>query len=642
MCGIFGLAHFDGTPTDEHHLAEANRLLAHRGPDASGVWASDGFGLAHRRLSIIDISGSQQPMLDAGGQIAVVFNGEIYNYRDLRRDLEAAGHAFATQGDTEVLLHGWRQYGADLPRHLRGMFAFAIVDLPRRLIFLARDRLGKKPLYYRHDPHACNGQGRLTFASEIKALIPGGCAESDIDPDALRAYLTHQYVPGEATMLRGVRRLLPGHCATAGPRSFACSRYHAVQYEPKDELTFDEAREGLEAALRDAVRVRLESEVPLGCFLSGGLDSSAVAWCMAREMPGRLQTFSIGFREATHDESPHARRVAEILGTEHHEWRVKIDALENMGRLAWHLDDLMGDPSALPQYELARQTRHHVAVALSGDGGDESLAGYARHLRTPSRMRWPQRMLVPLAPAGAAWLHHFPPRHFRAAHRADLIAAIAAGRDAFYLAQMTLFGPQRQRMVLSPELPAPQVAWSHAGQAAMDAGGARDALDRLLSSDLHTYLPGDLLPKVDRTSMAVGLEVRCPFLDQHFVQFAARIPARLKLGNSRTPELKSLLKAMLRPVFPPEIVDRPKQGFAVPVDAWFRQRRGARHLRHLLRGDDARSRPFLDPRGIDDLLREHERRGGHGHRLYMLAMFEIWCRTFFSSRPEPATLLMED
>jgi len=632
MCGIAGLLRLASeAPVDPALLGRCMERSSHRGPDADGVWTDGTLGLAHRRLSIIDLSGGAQPMLSEDGALVVAFNGEIFNFPALRTELEAAGHRFRTKSDTEVLLHGYRAWGEGMPARLRGQFAFGLIDLKQRKLLAARDATGEKPFYYRHDP----ATGELAFASELKSLPWPEGERWEVDPSALAAYLVHQYVPGNGTPVRGALRLPPAHQLTWVDGRVFIKRYWSLDYGPKLNLTEGEAVEALGKALEEAVRSRLMSDVPLGCFLSGGLDSTAVALCMAK-MAGasRPKTFAIGFSEEEFNEAPHARRVADLLGTEHYEEIVTPDLALRAPLMAWHFDDLMGDPSALPQYELAILARKHVTVALTGDGGDESLAGYTRYLGLPRWQAW-RRRLGPLGAALVARGARLGARvlpgaaAIQASRAAWTASSIGAGEDSLYIGAMTLCWPDLAVNLIHPDLRGQVAAdaTEHAGRAAMDMGGAREALDRRLASDVHTYLPGDLLVKVDRMTMARSLEARAPFLDQDLMELCARLPAEQKMPGGR---LKAILKDWLRPHIPAELIDRKKQGFGVPLDAWFR---GPLRpwVRDILLDTRTRRRGLLNAPAVEALLAAHDRYGGHGHRLWLLVLLELWCRTFLDA-----------
>ena len=615
-----------------------NRCIVHRGPDDSGQWHEAPAGFGFRRLAIIDVAHGQQPMANEDGAVHVVFNGEIYNFPELREELIAAGHVFATQSDTECIVHGWEQWGTGLPARLRGMFAFAVWDARARRLFMARDRVGKKPLFYaRLRPGAPDEA--IAFASELKALLADPDFDRTLDDEALHQYLTYQYVPQPRTIFRGGAKLPPGHWllwepGSAGGGEPRVERYWNIDYSPKSALSEDEAVEAAVAHLDDAVRVRLMSEVPLGCFLSGGIDSTLVVAAMRRQISGDLRTFSIGFREASHDELPHARRAAERYGTIHHEFVVEPDAAACLGRLAWHFDEPFADSSALPTFYLAEMARRHVTVALNGDGGDESFAGYSRYagvaganrfLGLPAPLRAMAAAGLPLAAAAL-------PGNARLEQYADAARAAAAGPDRLYARAMAMFHPTQRRRLLTDGFLA-RLAECPGGGAepesltveAMRASGAADPVDRMMAADIALYLPGALLPKVDRMTMAHGVEGRSPFLDTPLMEFAARLPVGRKMPGG---ELKRLLKRALLRDFPDDFVNRPKQGFGVPLADWFRGPLKPLAT-ELLTDATARARGIFHPATVDRLLHQHATgQADHQYRLWTLLMFEAWARTF--------------
>lgn len=552
MCGIYGAFSTDAArPIEASLLERMGQVLAHRGPDGGGARLAGPVGIGMRRLSIIDLAGGEQPMANEDKTIWVVFNGEIYNYRELRADLRGRGHRFTTASDTEVLLHLYEELGERCVEPLRGMFAFAIWDAPEQTLLLARDRLGIKPLYYAATP-----QG-LLFGSELKALLQSPSLSRRIDEDALAAYLQYGYVPDPLSILKGVVKLPPGHVVTVrrgmpdAPRQY----WRATPFlrEPSLRLSEEEATERLWSELEDAVRSHLVSDVPVGAFLSGGLDSSAVVAIMAREAGQRVKTFSVGFREDRYNELPHARQVAELYDTEHHELLVEPSGLKALDELLAGFDEPFADSSAVPTYLVSRLARQHVKVVLSGDGGDEIFAGYERY-RVDHRRRHlglvgdlhlggPLRALSAVLPVGGG---------------RNILHNLSLPRIRRYLDSMSLF-PERsvrdlfggQRAALSLE---------------SMTDPALDPLSQLQDLDIKTYLPGDILAKVDRMSMANSLEARVPLLDHRLVEFACGLPASLRL---RSGVGKYLLKRTLHGRLPPELLTRPKQGFGVPLEAWF-------------------------------------------------------------------------
>ncbi|GAB4314573.1 MAG: asparagine synthase (glutamine-hydrolyzing) [Candidatus Sumerlaeia bacterium] len=587
-------------------------------------------GLGHKRLSIIDLSSGSQPIYNEDGSCCIVFNGEIYNYRLLMDFLLKRGHVFRTRSDTECILHLYEDYGANCVNHLRGMFAFAIWDERAQRLLLARDRVGKKPLFY-----ALTGES-LLFASEFKALLPDPSLRREVDPIALSDYLTYQYVPAPRTIFKDLFKLPPAHTLVYQNDSIQVRPYWELKYEPKLQLSEDEARERTLALLDESVKIRLESEVPLGCFLSGGIDSSAVVAFMRRHIAGDLKTFSIGFKEQEYNELPFARTVARAFDTHHEEFIVEPDAVGVLPKLVWHFDEPFGDNSALPTWYVAKMTRQFVTVALNGDGGDESFAGYERYRGLPKLRRYKtlprplRRVLQPLVSA----LYTAAPgvALFEKARYVNTISLL--DEADLYAEFMIIFREYMKPLLLSADM-----RRATAGHRSLDYfyefyhhRNAVRPLDRKMHSDIKTYLPGALLPKVDRTTMAHSLEGRSPFLDHELMQFAAQLPVSIKFGNAT---LKHLLKRSLAGILPPEILNRRKQGFGVPLRAWFRGNLNEYLKDHLLSREFA-GRGWFNMNYVHKLLRDHERgRQNHGHRLWVLLVLELWARTFLD-RSDPA------
>ncbi|MCX7718426.1 MAG: asparagine synthase (glutamine-hydrolyzing) [Candidatus Sumerlaeaceae bacterium] len=637
MCGIVGKVHVDpACPVDGALIERMKRTIVHRGPDDDGTHLRPPVGLGFQRLSIIDLAGGHQPMTNEDGSVVVVFNGEIYNFVELRERLQALGHVFRTRSDTETLVHGYEEWGTELAAKLRGMFAFAVFDHKDNTLYMARDRTGKKPLFYAHVRRGAADEA-LIFASELKALLADPAMDRRVSLAALNHYLTYQYVPHPWSIFEGAHKLPPAHWLLFRNGTLRVERYWYLPYEPKHAISEERAVEETLARLDEAVRVRLVSDVPLGCFLSGGIDSSLVVAMMRRHITGDLKTFSIGFREAEFNELPYARRVARQFETNHEEFIVEPHALECLGTLAWHFDEPMADSSAIPTFYVAKLTRRHVTVALNGDGGDESFCGYSRYAGHWAFDGWSRipRVLRRLAEGPLDALARALPD----SGRAELLS---------YVNRCTLMSPQRryiQSMVFfrehqKPLLFAPEHR-TFLNEAAADSEGLTERLmldgtavefaDQMMYSDIMMYLPGALLPKVDRTTMAVALEGRSPFLDHHLMEFAARVPVEYKFGNR---VLKRLLKRAASSIFPEDFLNRPKMGFGVPIGQWFRG-----ELRSLtedfLLGETARRRGWFDPAYVERLYLQHvEGRQNHQHRIWALVMFEAWCRTFLD-RPDP-------
>lgn len=570
MCGIAGIYHLTTPkPVDPARLSRMCDALAHRGPDGEGTWTAPGVGLGHRRLSIIDIAGSPQPMASTDGRAVLVFNGEIYNYRELRDELRKGGAVFHTDGDSEVILAAWQKWGVDCLPRLHGMFAFAIYDRAERTLLLARDRLGVKPLFM-----AQLSDGSLAFASELKGLLAHPLLRREADPLAVEDYLAWGYVPDARSILKGVEKLPAGH--------YRLLRHGAPAPAPVRwwDVSFAERRRGkpadLEAELlhhlRNAVQSRMVADVPLGAFLSGGVDSSSVVALMAEASNAPVRTCSIGFDVAALDESDHARKVASLFGTDHVNRRVSPDDFGAVDALAAMFDEPFADASALPTWRVCQLARERVTVALSGDGADEAFAGYRRHVfqRGEDRLRafLPQGLRGGLfGTLGAVWPKmDWAPRPLRA--KATLLS-LAQSSEEGYAAALSVTSAGQRAALYSPDFL--RLRGDYRAEqplvALMRAAPARSGLDRAQYADLAFWLPGDILTKVDRTSMAVGLEAREPLLDHRLVEFAATLPESLRVNRAQG---KWLMKRAMRRYLPDDILFRPKQGFVTPIAQWFR------------------------------------------------------------------------
>jgi len=629
MCGFAGILDLSGAPDPErqHRLDAMTRTLVHRGPDDEGSYFDDYVALGHRRLSIIDLERGHQPIGNEDGSVWIVLNGEIYNYRDLRALLAAKGHTFRTHSDTETIVHAYEQWGADCVARLRGMFAFALWDRPRRTLVLARDRVGKKPLYY------ASVGGKLLFASEIKALLAHPELDRALDLEAVSDYVSLLYIPREKTIFRRVRKLLPGHTMTTTTAGASLHEYWDVRFV-SEATGEEEATRRVAELLDEAVAVRLESDVPLGAFLSGGLDSSAVVGFMTAHTSTPVATASIGFPDAAFDELAYARVVAGHFGTAHREEVVTPAAIEAMKLLSWHYDEPFGDSSAIPTFYVSQLARRRVTVTLSGDGGDESFAGYRRYyfdarenrLRAwiPPALRrrvfgalgalYPKADYLPRVFRGKAFLSNLA----RTPWEAYLHSVSGVNEDdkARLLAADTRHALRGYRTTdLFEQL------YRRAGEA--------DSLARIQYIDFKTYLPDDILTKVDRASMANSLEVRCPLLDHHLIEYVARLPSSLKLCGTRS---KIVLRKAVADLVPAPILQRPKMGFAMPVGAWLRgDLRGLIH-EHVLtdRGDHG----LFAPATVHTFWREHT--SGVRDRtteLWGLLVFNLWYERFMQGRP---------
>jgi asparagine synthase (glutamine-hydrolysing) len=630
MCGIVGQARSDGAPVDATQIERMCAALAHRGPDARGVHLSGRVGLGIQRLRVIDLATGDQPVYNEDRTVAVVLNGEIYNYRELRARLQKAGHTFKTQGDTEVIAHLYEEEGERCVESLRGMFAFAVWDARREQLLLARDRVGKKPLYY------ATRAGVLSFASELGALLEDREIERQVDHRALDAYLTFLYVPAPRTAFRGVSKLPPATTLVYRDGQYRTRRYWKLDYgrkhTGKDAV---ELHHEVRESLRRAVRRRLVADVPLGAFLSGGIDSSAVVAAMAEASSQPVKTFSIGFEHEAFNELPFAREVAERFGTDHHEVMVRPDAVELLPRIVRHFGEPFADSSAIPSFYLAEATRRHVTVALNGDGGDESFAGYPRYVsnslahrldRLPHWLRRTGQYVGERLPVSAEVSGTLS----RARRLGRSLALHPAERMSRYVC---CFDPERRTSLYSPEYTAllgdepPETVISEAWA---DASGEH-ILDVLLEVDVATYLPGDLLPKIDIATMAYGLEARSPFLDDELMQFAASIPAELKLRGG---EKKAVLRDALRGWVPDSVLDKRKQGFSVPMADWLR---GDLHAlaEDVLFDPGTRARGYFRESEVRQLLDRHmERRADEAPRIWALLVLELWHRELVDRAPD--------
>lgn len=621
MCGIAGIFHVaTAKPVDPARVVAMTDAIAHRGPDGDAVWTGPGVGLGHRRLSIIDLSTGDQPMATEDGKLVTIFNGEIYNFQEVRAELEALGAVFRTASDTEVILHGWRHWGPDCLQRFNGMFAFALYDGDRQALFLARDRLGVKPLHYTE-----LSDGSLIFASELKALLVHPLLRRAPDITAIDDYLGLGYVPDDTCIVAGVKKLPAGHYLLVRrgmpvPRPVA---WWTLSFADRARGSRAALEEELVERMRQGVRSRMIADVPLGAFLSGGVDSSSVVALMAEVSKGPVETCSIGFDEADHDETRYAAQIAERFATKH---RSRIVAAGDFGlidRLVEAFDEPFADASALPTYRVCELARETVTVALSGDGADEAFAGYRRHVfqHGEDRLRalLPDRARGAVGALGAHWPKmDWAPRFLRA--KTTLEGIGRSGEEA-YAASVGVTGlAQRQRLYRDG---AKAALGGHRAEdrylATMRAAPARDAIDRAQYADFKIWLPGDILTKVDRTSMAVSLEAREPLLDHRLVEFAARLPVDLRIRGGQG---KWLMKRAMRRYLPDEILFRRKMGFVTPIAAWFRgalaaEADGIAHGSALARTD------WFDSDAIARIATEHRSgRSDHGRLLWQLVMLD--------------------
>jgi len=622
MCGIAGLVDLNGERGADRGLLERmTNTLAHRGPDGSGLHLEPGIGLGHRRLAIIDLAGGHQPLANEDGSVLVTFNGEIYNFQELARELTAAGHSFATHSDTEVIVHAWEEWGEDCVQRFNGMFAFAVWDRNRRTLFLARDRFGVKPLLY-----ARLADGWFAFGSELKALLVHPALSRKLEPTAVEDYFALGYVPETKCILAGVAKLPPGHTLTVrtGAAPAVPRRYWDLSFRPQPQRTVAEVGHELIDRLRESVRLRMIADVPLGAFLSGGVDSSAVVALMAELSPQPVQTCSIGFDDPAFDESRYGSMVADRFHTDHHQATVRVDDFELVDRLAGIFDEPFADSSAMPTFRVSELARRRVKVALSGDGGDETFAGYRRY-----RLHMGEERMRRLLPAPIRRLVFGPlgrlypkldraPRVLRA--KATLLGMACDSVEAYFNA-VSITPRAMRAQFFSPAFKADLAGYSALEQ--FRAVQRRAPTDHPLSLaqyiDFHTYLPGDILTKVDRTSMAVSLEVREPVIDYTFVDWASGIDPRLRLAAG---EGKFVFKKALESLLPREVLYRPKMGFAVPISKWFRGPLRAPLEAAVLGGRLADSNLF-DRDGLRRMMEMHvSGRRDFGHALWAMLMFE--------------------
>jgi asparagine synthase (glutamine-hydrolysing) len=604
MCGISGLYNFDPThPVDLAVLARMQSVLSHRGPDDHGEYVDSHVGLAFNRLSIIDLAGGHQPMCNEDGSVWVIFNGEIYNFEDLRRDLIARGHRFATRADTEVLVHGWEEYGEACVTRLRGMFSFVIWDARQQVLFGARDRLGIKPFYYHSDMRT------FVFASELKALLEAPHIQPEVDPSALAEYLHHRYVIAPNTMLRGVRKLPPAHTIRVDRSGVTTARYWQVPLDSRP-VTERQALDELGTLLEEVVRLHLVSDVPLGAFLSGGLDSSTVVAMMAKLGVRDIKTFSVGY-DTPESELDYARIVARHFHTDHHELRLTPTAFRDfLPDMVWHMDEPVGDEASIPLFYLSQFARRKVTVALSGEGSDEIFGGYPIYR---IMLAYEALNLLPLTRSAGNVLSAITDGKWK-----KYAGMLGQPLESRYGGVSRVFSPADAAR-LYPDAPTP-----YRGAAAAHLRCRRaDPLTRLSFVDLNTWLVDDLLVKADRMSMANSLELRVPFLDHHLVEFATRLPASLKV---RWNTGKYLLKRYVEPLLPREIIHRSKKGFPVPTRSWFAGEL-AGFARETLLASGSAADHFFDKHEVETLLETHQHRDASGP-IYALLVFDQWYRAF--------------
>ncbi len=632
MCGICGIVNFESDPVDRVVIERMTGALAHRGPDDAGYFVEGRVGLGHRRLSIIDLSGGRQPIFNEDRSAAIVFNGEIYNYRDLAPVLTAAGHIFKTRSDTETILHAYEEYGDDCVHQLRGMFGFAIWDRGKRRLLLARDRLGVKPVYYYR-----NGRF-LAFASEIKSLLEIASIPREVDPVALDLYLTLRYVPGPRTMFKNIFRLQPGHILVADQSGVRTTKYWDIEYPDPEPRSPEYLLERFRELLEESVRMRLVAEVPLGVFLSGGLDSSAILATMSQIAGGdRVKTFSVGYEasgaeEEAANEFAYARLATDAFACEHHEYRLDArNFAEFVPDLVRYLDEPLADPSCIPLYFISRLAREHITVVLSGEGADEILAGYGIYGRMLAldRIYGSSGALGRLAPQLATWIARVTPseklRHYvrmcgqplETRYRGVSRGFSAEGKLRLVGGDRMKQSDERLREIFGGYFKTVEKA---------------SPLDQMLYVDAKVWLPDDLLIKADKMTMANGLELRVPFLDHKLVEFAATLPNASKVHGKGG---KTLLRSAMRGVLPDAIIDRSKKGFPIPIASWLRTSLRQFTRDSLLARDSACSR-YVDRDETTRLVHEHEQGTDRSQEIWTLLVFEFWHRQFIDNHSRPA------
>ena len=621
MCGICGIIVNEPVPAyrDEEIIAKMCQTLYHRGPNDRGFYLGDRALFGMRRLSIIDLASGQQPVVNENNTIWAVFNGEIYNFREIRADLKQRGHVFKTKGDSEVIVHAYEEYGDDCVEHFNGMFAFAVWDEPRQRLLIMRDRLGIKPLFYWANREA------LIFGSEIKAILAHPMVDRALDHQAIDQFLSLEYIPGPRTIFKDIHKLAPGHKLVHQDGNIKIEQYWQIPFKPVvgDE---DECAEILYELLKDAVQKQLVSDVPLGAFLSGGIDSSTIVALMSQVSPEMVHTFSIGFEDSTYNELPYARAVAKHFGTNHYEEVIQPDFLEMAERLVGHMDEPFGDFSMFPTYLVSELASRYVKVVLSGDGGDELFGGYDTYLaqqldgyyhKLPSILRY---NLFP------AVMDRIPPQRAKKGliNKAKRLVEGSVLPPELQHTRWMIFTSDADKTILyRPEFASSLVDGGPADllQKYFYQAAARDPLAQQQYVDIKTYLVDDILTKVDRMSMAASIEARVPLLDHRIVEMAVNLPARMKLQRGQT---KVILRKAMKPYLPEAVLKKPKQGFSIPIKHWLSGPLKPLMI-DLLSEDTLRRRAYFQPDTVSNWIKEHlEERANHSHRLWALMVLELW------------------
>lgn len=633
MCGINGIVHSrkSGRNVDPGLLARMRDVIEYRGPDGAGIYVDGNIGLGHRRLSIVDLSTGDQPMFNEDRSCVIVYNGEVYNHADHRQELIDRGYTYRSTSDTETILHLYEEFGADCVHSLRGMFAFAIWDKVKAELFIARDRFGVKPLYYVHDQN-----GDLFFASEIKSLIEAGAIRPRMNYSALPDQLANHGTTFDETLFQGVKRLLPGHFLKWKDGEIRIEKYWDLAFEPKEPIVSESQtiEEWLEL-FRESVRLRLMADVPLGMFLSGGIDSSAIAAVMSELVDEPIKTFSVGFKERAANEFEFARIVAKKFKTDHHEITITPEQFfAELPNLIWHEDEPLGFEASVPLYFVSKAAQEHVKVVLTGEGSDETLAGYGRYGKALALLDYGEKYeaMTPQILRGAvrSGVAALPRVLNRKLKRTFL--SLDADIESIYFDNFSIFGKERQRALFS-EATAERISNSNPFNAMhrwLDETTARSVLDRLLYVDTKTYLH-ELLMKQDQMSMAASIESRVPFLDHKLVEFTARLPETMKLRGRET---KWILRQAMKGILPSEILDRPKMGFPVPLGEWIRGEYKPLVEEYLLSGRSL-ARGIFDERAVRDLVTAHAKGEDHTSRIFRLMNLEIWQRIFIDGEGKP-------
>ncbi len=620
MCGICGIVHRKSdSPVDPHDIKNMCDVITHRGPDDEGKFVSNNVGLGMRRLSIIDLSTGAQPIFNEDRSIAIVFNGEIYNHQNLRHELQAKGHVFVTKTDTEAILHAYEEYGADCVTKLNGMFGFAIWDSRKHRLFVARDRIGIKPMYYYCD------QEQFVFGSELKSIVQVPSVPRNIEPRALDTFLTFEYIPSPYSIFRNVFKLPPGHWLMYENGQVKTQQYWHLEYQ-RSSHSSRQLQQNLQELLEDAVRVRLMSDVPLGAFLSGGLDSSSIVAMMCRASSDKVKSFSIGFDDTTYNELPYARAVASHFGTEHFEEIITPDVASLTEKILWMLDEPFGDFSVFPTYLVSQMARKNVTVVLSGDGGDELLAGYDTYIAQQVARRYAKLPAFLRKGAIEPIVNAMPPtdkkKGFINKSRRFVEGARLSG-DLQHVRWMIFLQQAEKELLYADDFRRSLNGYDSHGfiRDYFRQVSTGNPLDEQEYVDIKTYLVDNILVKVDRMSMANSLEARVPFLDHRFVEFAATLPSEMRLFKNRT---KHILKESLRDVLPLNIIERGKEGFSIPIKNWVKKELKP-HMMDALSERNVKDKGYFNPNYVNRLVQEHlVGRENHSHRLWALMVFHMW------------------